>query len=58
MTPLFSVSLVREVQWVRGVDDAFWSIFPGIVADDWIFIVNPLKSIYVTKTLHSSTTTL
>ena len=58
ITPLFPVSLVREVQWAGGVDDAFWSIFPGIVAVDWIFIVNPLKSIYVTKTLHSSTTTL
>ena len=44
MTPLFPVSLVREVQWAGGVDDAFWSIFPGIVAVDWIFIVDPLKS--------------
>ena len=44
ITPLFPVSLVREVQWAGEVDDAFWSIFPGIVAVDWIFIVDPLKS--------------
>ena len=54
MTPLFPVSLVRVVQWVGGADDAFKSIFPGIVAVEWIFIVDPLKSNLSPKTLQSS----
>ena len=51
ISPLYPVSMVREVQWARGVGDALWSIFPGNVADDWIFIVDPSKAIYVTKNI-------
>jgi hypothetical protein len=58
MTPLFWYPWSVKSSWLEELMMLSWSIFPGNVADDLIFIVDPFKSIYVTKTLHSSTTTL